>query len=484
MNLNEIRRTKIISTVGPACDSEEILTSLITAGVNVFRLNFSHGTHEAHLNNINKIRKVSKLLSKEVGIILDLQGPKIRIGKIIEGGINLIDGTEFIISTDEYLGQGSKASTTYKNLPHDVKENDRILIDDGLIELRVKSVVGNDVFTEVKNGGLLTSNKGINLPYVKVSSKAVTDKDREDVLFAVNNDVDFIALSFVRAPEDVIELKNLLKSYNRKIPIISKIEKPEALECIDQIIKESHAIMVARGDLGVELSTEDVPIVQKDLIARCNKIGKPVIVATQMLDSMIRNPRPTRAEASDVANAVLDGCDAVMLSGETASGKFPLEAVKMMNKIIFSTETKFINVNYRRRHNESYDIKNISDAIALSAVNIARTLNAKIIASITHSGNTAQQLSRFKSHLPILAITDEPKVMCKLSIVWGVTPILINKIEKTDECFTIIEDLIENFGSLNNGDLIIFTAGMPTLEKNSTNMIKVHTVEKGNTHIF
>jgi pyruvate kinase len=473
------RKTRIICTLGPASESDDMVETLINSGTDVFRLNFSHGSYEQHSKMIDKIRRISKRLNRHVGILQDLQGPKIRIGKVIESGIALKNDDKLIITTDSCLGETGRVSTTYQSLPTDVKKGDLILVDDGLIQLKVIKIVKNDVHTVVTVGGQLTSNKGLNLPNVKLSTPALTEKDHEDLLFGINNDIDFIALSFVRSAEDIRKLKAILAKHNRNIPIIAKIEKPEAVADIKNIIKETYGIMVARGDLGVELKTEDVPTVQKEITKLCNKMGKPVIIATQMLDSMIRNPRPTRAEASDVANAVLDGADALMLSGETAAGLYPIEAMNTMRNVIKSTELAFMTKEAREAVNRTFDLKSISEVVCYSAVNVARNVNAKLIACVTHTGQTAAQIARFKSHLPVLAITDDPMVPRKMSLNWGVRTIVIDRIENTETCFIEMEQMLEESQYLEENDIVVFTAGMPTLARNSTNMIKVHKIKKG-----
>jgi pyruvate kinase len=478
MNLENYRHTKILATIGPASNTLEQVEKLIEAGADLFRLNFSHGSYEDHANYISTIREASKKKDKPVGILVDLQGPKIRIGEVENNGVELISGNKITITTEECIGTSKKVFTNYETLPFDIRPGENILIDDGLIELKVLKKSRVDVECEVVNGGLLKSRKGINLPYVKLSMPGITDKDLEDLSFAIEKDIDFVALSFVRTEADIHEIRHYMHRKNKDFPVIAKIEKPEAVENIDKIIDASYGIMVARGDLGVEIQVEEVPVIQKEIIDKCNELGKPVIVATQMLDSMIRNPRPTRAEASDVANAVLDGADVVMLSGETASGEHPLRSVKTMSNILLSVEKQFINAEFRKKTIDEYVVENITHAICYSAYNIARTLNAKLLAIITHSGRTARRMAKYRPHLPILAITDDQKVPRKMSIIWGVHCVMINKIERTEECFQEIESKIEESGELNEGDLVVYTAGMPTLEKNSTNMMKVQKIQK------
>ncbi|MCB0278364.1 MAG: pyruvate kinase, partial [Calditrichaeota bacterium] len=389
------------------------------------------------------------------------------------------------INASGMTGEGLTVSTPFKPLITDVHIGDHLLLDDGLLEIKVVEKKADEIITKVLVGGTLTSNKGINLPNTKLNVPALTDKDKSDLDFAIHHDIDYVALSFVREPDDLHEIINIIESHDKFIPVISKIEKPEAVKNITKILELSWGIMVARGDLGVELPVEDVPLIQKSIVQKCNKLGKPVIIATQMLDSMIRNPRPTRAEASDVANAVLDGADAVMLSGETAAGKYPLESVQTMDKIIKRTENRFFaNRELKKKRMKDYPIDTIAQGVSYSAVNIANNLKAKLIAVITHTGKTARQIARYKSFLPILAITDDPKVPSKMALAWGVTCILIKKIERTEESLQAIENLIENSQFLEEDDLVVITAGMPTLERNSTNMIKVHQIKKGHSKII
>ncbi len=474
MDLNEFRKTKIVATLGPA--SLDKISELIEAGVDVFRLNFSHGTQEQHADTVKKIREISQKRDTPVGILADLQGPKIRVGQIKEPGILLQVGQEFIITTENCLGEGNRVSTSYTPLSNEVKPGNRILLDDGLLELEVKKVVGKDIFTEVIVGGTLTSRKGINLPNVDIKSPALTNKDTSDLRFILKLDVDFVALSFVRKSEDIDLVKKIMNEEHCHMAIIAKIEKPEALTDIDGILARSDGLMVARGDLGVEINTEEVPTVQKQLIRKCNKVGKPVIVATQMMDSMIRNPRPTRAEASDVANAVLDGASAVMLSGESASGKYPLQSVEIMDKIIRSAEKNF-EVSGIQRSDINYRIETEVEGITYSAVNLSDMLGAKAIVCLTDSGNTAKYIARYRPQPPVIAIAGKDNPVTRtLSLTWGVTVLTIEDLQHTKECFQEIHDKVRNIEYINDGDLMIISAGLPILKKTSTNMIKVHRV--------
>lgn len=481
--MKESRKTKIIATVGPACNSEEQIEELIKAGANVFRLNFSHETHEVQLARLKMIRKVSKRLNKAVGVLQDLQGPKIRVGVVQEGGIMLEEGAPFIITTEEMLGEGNKVSTTYKSLSSDVKPGDRILLDDGLLELEVVESKGSEVHCSVKTGGKLTSKKGINLPNVALSTPAMTEKDKEDVEFAIEHDVDFIALSFVRAPEDIKELKDMLKTAGKDIPVIAKIEKPEALTHIDEIINESYGIMVARGDLGVEVEAESVPAHQKEIIKKCNRLGKPVIVATQVLDSMIRNPRPTRAEASDVANAVLDGTDAVMLSGETAAGKYPIQSVLMMAKIIKSTEARFLK-DMPIPCEDNHEVISVAQGVCKAAIDLGGALKAKAVVCVTVAGETPRDFTRFRSSLPVFAITDNERVMNRMALFWGIRATMIERIERTELCFQEIEKLLDDTGLFEDDDIVILIAGVPISADSTTNTIKVHRIHQQVDSLF
>lgn len=478
--MKQFRRTKILATLGPSCSSEEMMRKLIQAGANLFRFNFSHGSHDDHLKNLNQLKQISSEMKRPVSVLADLQGPKIRIGKVVDGGVDLIAGEEFVITTEDIMGAGNRVSTIYTPLAEDVKKGDTILLDDGLLELKVKSVKKPDIFCKVVAGGVLTSNKGINLPNVNLSTPALTEKDQDDLQFALENEFDFVALSFVRKKKDLLMMKEIMRKHGKELPIISKIEKPEALEVIDDIIDESYGVMVARGDLGVEIPPEEVPIVQKDLIRKCNAKGKPVIVATQVLDSMIRNPRPTRAEASDVANAVLDGADVVMLSGETAAGKYPEEAVKMMATIIKSTEAKFLVNQAQKKRVYEIEVECITDAICKSASKIARNVDAQLILAMTHSGQTAKTLSRIRADRPIMAITPNRTVVNQLALHWGVRGIFIEKLERTENFFKQMDEVLLESGLVNEGELIVVTAGVPTMEANSSNTIKVHVVQRNN----
>lgn len=474
-----MKKTKIVCTIGPASEEEDILEKLMDCGMNLTRLNFSHGDHNEHKKRIETIKKVREKKDYTVGILLDTKGPEIRLGKFKDGEIQLEKGQRFTLTTREVLGDETIVNIGYKGLSKDVKEKDTILIDDGLIELEVIEIIDEtDIVCIVKNNGILTDHKGVNVPGVKTNMPAVTKKDIGDIVFGIENDIDFIAASFIRKASDVLEIRKILEENNADhIEIISKIENQEGVDNIDDIINVSDGIMVARGDLGVEITTEEIPMIQKTIIRKCNKAGKPVITATQMLDSMIRNPRPTRAEVNDVANAILDGSDAIMLSGETAAGKYPVEAVKTMRNIALRTEA---SLDYR----EIFHLKALekeyttTNAISRATCSTAEDLGASAILTATSSGNTAKAVSKFRPKAPIIAATTSRKVMRKLSLTWGVYPTLAVKSTSTDEVIEMaIHSALEK-DFISEGDLIVITAGIPVSVSGSTNLLKVHTVGK------
>jgi len=472
--------TKIICTIGPASQSVDKLVKLIVAGMDVARMNFSHGTYEEHVKVIENIREARRQTGEHISILQDLSGPKIRTGTLKEKSVVLQEGSSLTFTTQEVLGTADRVSTTYKGLPNDVEPNDTILLDDGKMSVKVVSKTSTDVSCVVVNGGILSEHKGMNLPGVRVSASSVTEKDIEDLKFGLANDVDYVALSFVRSPEDIHKLRDIIISEaqkGRRFPIIAKIEKAEAVSNIDKIIAEADGVMVARGDLGVEMATEEVPIIQKMIVRKCNEMGVPVIVATQMLESMIENPRPTRAEATDVANAVLDGTDAVMLSGETSLGKFPIEAVSVMDKIIRRAEaTHRDHLDFVQTSGSIED--NVFDAVARSACLLAKQVRAKAIVPVTHSGVTALRISKYRPEAKIVAVTNWEKVLSRLNIVWGVRGILISEhIENTDEAFKKIKDQLKKYGYVEAGDYVVFTAGIPIMAKGTTNTVKVEKVD-------
>jgi pyruvate kinase len=472
------RKTKIVCTIGPSSSGKEMLRKLINTGMDTARLNFSHGTYEQHKQVINDIRMVCKECSKQIAILQDLQGPKIRTGKIMNGAVNLENGQEFIITIDELdYGNSQKVSTNYINLIKEVKAGKQILLDDGYIILNVEKISGNDIITTVIKGGELKDNKGIITPGVSSSAPSLSEKDFEDLKFGLKAGVDAVALSFVRSEKDIIELRTAMKIFGRTVPIISKIERYEGYEDIEDIIDESDGIMVARGDLGLEMPAEQVPILQKEIIKKCNHKGKPVIIATQMLESMIHNPRPTRAEASDVANAVIDGADSVMLSGETSIGKYPLEAVDYMHRIIKVVENKYISEKGVKLDVGTSDIKDISDALGKASCVIARQIDASAIISLTGSGYTAQNISKYRPYQPIVALSENEETLRLLSFIWGVEGIYVPDDLSNKEIFRQIGDLVSKLDYIKKGDNICFVAGLASGEAMPENMLKVYKIE-------
>ncbi len=470
-----MRKTKIVATVGPVSSSPEMIRKLMQAGVDIFRLNFSHGENFQKQELIDIIRNVSDKLGRQAGILGDLQGPKIRTGKMAGDGMLLTKGQEVVITTDNILGCDGVIPTIYQSLPHDVHPGSRILLDDGLLELKVIALDGERVRCQVIAGGLLKNNKGINLPGVNVSAPCLTEKDLIDLDFALDAGVDFIALSFVRTAEDIHEIKRLIAAKGKDTPVVAKIEKPEALRNFKQILEATDAVMVARGDLGVEIEPEKVPIYQKKIIQACNKAGKPVITATQMLDSMIRNPRPTRAETSDVANAIIDGTDAIMLSAETASGDFPIESVETMVRIAKDVE----NNGFLSGAGPNCQVSTVAQAVAESSCRTAASLKAKAIAVFTRSGSTAALMSAFRPSTQIIAFTASPEIRRRLSIYWGVQCTEVGIMENTDQqVYEVEKKLLAN--GFHNGDQVVITMGLIET-RGSTDMMKVH---KLGTHGF
>ncbi|MBC2971794.1 pyruvate kinase [Staphylococcus epidermidis] len=472
-----MRKTKIVCTIGPASESEEMLEKLMNAGMNVARLNFSHGSHEEHKARIDTIRKVAKRLNKTIGLLLDTKGPEIRTHNMKDGLIVLEKGKEVIVSMNEVEGTPEKFSVTYENLINDVNIGSYILLDDGLVELQVKEINKDkgEVKCDILNTGELKNKKGVNLPGVKVNLPGITDKDADDIRFGLKENVDFIAASFVRRPSDVLDIRQILEEEKAEITIFPKIENQEGIDNIEEILEVSDGLMVARGDMGVEIPPESVPMVQKDLIRKCNKLGKPVITATQMLDSMQRNPRATRAEASDVANAIYDGTDAVMLSGETAAGQYPEEAVKTMRNIAVSAEAA---QDYKKLLSDRTKLVETSlvNAIGVSVAHTALNLNVKAIVAATESGSTARTISKYRPHSDIIAVTPSEKTARQCAIVWGVNPVVKEGRKTTDALLNNAVATAVETGRVSNGDLIIITAGVPTGEKGTTNMMKIHLV--------
>jgi pyruvate kinase len=475
MRVPIFNKTKILATVGPASNNEETLTELVMAGADIFRLNFSHGTHDVHAEVIKLIRKINKDLKQNIGILQDLQGPKIRVGEVENNGVLIKPGEQITITNEPVMGTSSLVSTVYQNLPNDVVSGDRILIDDGNLELVVLKTDGKNVVCTVVHGGILKSRKGINLPNTKISAPSLTEKDLEDLEFGLANDVDWIALSFVRSAEDILDLRERIERAGKSCKIVAKIEKPEALENIDEIIRETDAIMVARGDLGVEVPMEVVPLWQKKMVEKCKLTSKPVIIATQMMESMIVNPRPTRAETNDVATAVLDGADAVMLSAETASGKFPIAAVKAMSSVIDHIEKNaeiYHNLYKIPEDAESF----LSNNLLLMASRLSRNVKAKAIVGITTSGFTAFRVSSHRPMANIFVFTRNKTLITQLSLVWGVRAYYYDKQTSTDGTFQDIQDILKQENHVAEGDIIINTASMPLKTKGRTNMLKVHVV--------
>lgn len=476
MSIALFNKTKILATVGPASNNEETLRSLVSAGANVFRLNFSHGNHEGHEKVIQMIRKINEESESNIGILQDLQGPKIRVGEMENGGVQINPGQKITITNEPVIGNAELVSTVYKNLPNDVRGGDRILIDDGNIELAVNNTDGKNVRCVVIHGGVLKSRKGINLPNTKVSAPSLTEKDLEDLEFGLANDVDWIALSFVRSADDIRDLRERIVKAGKHCRIVAKIEKPEALENIDEIIKATDAIMVARGDLGVEVPMEKVPLWQKTIVQKCKLASKPVIIATQMLESMINHPRPTRAETNDVATAVLDGADAVMLSAETASGQFPVAAVKAMTSIISYIENNHDVYHHLYKIPED-DPKFLSKNLTLMAARLSRNVKAKVLVGITASGMTAFRLSSFRPLANLIVFTNNKNLLTQLSLAWGVHAYYYTSNVSTDATFMDIQNKLKADNYVKTGDVIINTASMPLKEKGSTNMLKIHIVE-------
>jgi pyruvate kinase len=470
----QVRKTKIVATLGPSSSRPEQIGRLVDAGVDVFRLNFSHGANDDKAKVIDIIRSIAERKKKAVGILADLQGPKIRTGRMDNGALPLRKGDSISITTDELKGRPGLISTIYKALPTDVRPGSRILLDDGLIEFKVQSIEGNTVHCIVIHGGILKDLKGINLPGVNVSSPSLTVKDRIDLEFCLQKKVDYIALSFVRKAEDVEDIKRVIHERGLSIPVIAKIEKPEAIKNFSSILKVSDAVMVARGDLGVEINAEKVPLIQKNIIRACNEAGKPVITATQMLESMILHSRPTRAETSDVANAIIDGTDAVMLSGETASGGYPVEAVKTMVKIALDVEKSGL---WSTLPNDSPKKgRSVATAVAEAACHAAAAVNARAIVVFTQSGGTAALISKNRPQLPIIAFTPSEDIRRRLALYWGVRSLPVGAMNDSDQQIALVDETLLATGFGKKGDLVVITMGVPIGSRGSTNLMKVHTL--------
>ena len=466
--INNIKKTKIVCTLGPASENEETLRELIKNGLNVCRLNFSHGSHEEHKGRMDLVKKLREELNMPTAILLDTKGPEIRTGKFDVPEVFLEEGQTFTITMKDVMGNKEICTVSYKGLANDVKPGDTILIDDGLVGLTVKEVNNDNIVCEVQNSGIVKNHKGVNVPGVKVNLPAITEKDRSDIEFGIEQGIDFIAASFVRKVSDVLAIREILEENNAEhIKIISKIENQEGVENLDEIIEVSDGIMVARGDLGVEIPTEEIPVVQKLMIKKCNEAGKPVITATQMLDSMIRNPRPTRAEVTDVANAIYDGTDAIMLSGETAAGKYPVEAVKTM-----ATIAKRAEETMRNRRDKINKSKNVTDAISYATCTTAMDLEARAILSSTASGHTARMVSKFRPDCPIVATTSNESVRRQLALTWGVLPLMREKSANIDQVIVNSIEAAKTAEYVNENDIVVITAG----GSETTNLIKVETV--------
>lgn len=471
-----MRKTKIICTLGPATDNENIVRSLMLSGMNVARFNFSHGNHEQHKMRAEMIKKIRAELNLPIAMLADTKGPEIRLKKFENGKVELKDNQKFILTTRDVEGDETKASVTFSDLPRDVKSGTRILIDDGLIELVVDKVDAEDIFCTVINGGVVKDRKGINVPNAKISLPFLSEQDCADLKFAVENGFDFVAASFSRTAEDIMQMRGVLNSYGgNKVKIIAKIENSQGVDNIDSILKAADGIMVARGDLGVEIPFEEIPVIQKKLIKKAYKANKQVITATQMLESMITNPRPTRAETTDVANAIYDGTSAIMLSGETAAGEHPILALEYMAKIAERTEND-IDYNKRFFNTRPASPCSVSDAISHATVAAAIDLDAAAIITVTMSGQTARMISAHRPSHPIFCCTPDEMVVRQLNMSWGVYPMLIDEAQTTDELFDMAVGSVKTSGALNDGDLAVVTSGLPLKSSNSTNMLRVYAV--------
>jgi len=473
-----VRRAKIVCTLGPASESPDVVLKLLELGMDVARLNFSHGTHADHASAVERIRAASRQLVRPVAILQDLQGPKIRTGPLQAGraGVALVTGESIVITTEkELLGDEHLISTTYPFLAQDVRKGDRLLVDDGLLEFKVTDTDGVRVTAEVVEGGRLKEHKGINLPGVALRVSALSEKDRADLAFGAKHGVDYVALSFVRTAGDVEEARTALRALGRVVPIIAKIEKPEALENIDEIAEAADGLMVARGDLGVEVPAERVPILQKSIVDRGNQLGKPVIIATQMLDSMMQHPRPTRAEASDVANAVWDGADAVMLSGESASGRFPLLAVQTMDRIVREAERNYHLSRLRAVEPPPSPVP-FNDVVASAAMRAALDAGARCIACFTVGGTTARLLSRYRPHVPVVAFSPEQPIRRRMALYWGVQPRIMEPVRDPDSMARLVSERLVADGLAGPGDRVIIVYGSPLGEPGNTNSIRLHQI--------
>lgn len=471
-----MRKTKIICTLGPASDTEEVLREMIKAGMTVERFNFSHGSHEEHQKKLDVIKKLRKEMDIPLATLLDTKGPEIRLGLIEGGKAVLEDGDTFVLTTEEIMGDKTRASISFKDLPKDVKEGDTILIDDGLIELRVEKVTATEITCTVMNGGKISDRKGVNVPNVDLSMEYLSEKDRSDIEFGIQAGFDFIAASFVRCAQDVLQIREILESNGcNTIKIIAKIENAQGVNNLDEILRVSDGIMIARGDMGVEIPLEDVPVIQKMIIQRVYNSGKYVITATQMLDSMMNHPRPTRAEATDVANAIYDGTSVIMLSGETAAGKYPVESVRTMAKIAERTEN---DINYHRRflEHDADQNRDVTNAISHATCSAAYDLEASAIITVTQSGQTARMISKYRPQMPIIGCTTQTATYRHLSMSWGVVPVLCEEQNTEDALFKHAISRSKEYNLLKDGDLVVITAGVPLGIPGTTNLLKVQTV--------
>lgn len=470
-----MRKTKIIGTIGPASDAIDVLQKMIKAGMNVARLNFSHGKHIEHKKRVDNIRAAAQGLGATVAIMLDTKGPEIRTGTLKNGKINLHSGDIFILTTREVEGDERQVRISYSHLPEEIGRGDCILLADGLISLQVEETTATEIICRVLNGGELGERKGINVPGVRVKLPFMSDKDREDIEFAVANQIDFIAASFVRTAEDILEVRRILEEHHADIDIIAKIESQEGVDNLEDIIKVADGVMVARGDLGVEIPAEEVPLVQKHIIKECIEAGRTVIIATQMLESMIANPRPTRAEVSDVANAIFDGADAIMLSGETAAGRYPAQVVETMARIARRAEDVLPYEDFLRQK-RFLGTSTVADAISYATCTTAMNLDASAILSATHTGHTARLIAKYRPQATIVAATPRARILQKLTIVWGVQPVLISGSSSTDELFEQSVQAALQGGYITHGDLVVLTAGIPAGTPGGTNLLKVYVV--------
>ncbi|MBV0897493.1 MAG: pyruvate kinase [Faecalibacterium prausnitzii] len=470
-----MRKTKIICTLGPSTDKEGVLRELIANGMNVARFNFSHGSHEEHLGRLEKLKALREELGKPVAALLDTKGPEIRLKDFKNGVENLVAGQTFTLTTRDVEGTNEICSITYKDLPMDVEPNGTIMLDDGLIKLQIQTVNDTDIVCTVLNNGKIKNKKGVNVPGVHLSMPYMSQRDKDDIIFGIQQGYDFIAASFVRTAQDVYDIRNLLNQYDSNIRIIAKIENREGVNNIDSILAAADAVMVARGDLGVEIDFTELPGIQKTIIDRSFSFGKPIVTATQMLDSMIVNPRPTRAEISDVANAIYDGTSAIMLSGETAAGAYPVEALKTMSAIAERTEQEGFHLRGRQMDSNPGKIS-VSDATAHAACLTARDVNAAAIVTVSESGTTARLLSKYRPQQPIIACVMREQVQRQLSLSWGITPLMMSLAHSTDELIEMSTALAKENGYLHNGELAVVTAGVPVGVSGTTNMIKIHMV--------